>query len=166
MNSNTPPPQGPPLYTPSPTDPARRDNENLKLLAIFHFIFAGLYLLAIPFLMLQFTLMNSITNIDPMQGGPDMNASPPPGIVTEMFDTLGWFYLAIGIIILGFVAIETICGLSLLKRKNRIFCLIVSGLNCLSIPVGTALGVCTIIMLTKESVIAQFEQADRQHASR
>jgi len=43
-------------------------------------------------------------------------------------------------------------GFFLLKKRNRGFSLIIGGLNCLQIPFGTALGVFTIIVLSRDSV--------------
>ena len=43
-------------------------------------------------------------------------------------------------------------GMYLLQKRNRLFSLIIGGLNCLQIPFGTALGVLTMLVLSRDSV--------------
>ncbi|WP_265594829.1 hypothetical protein [Haloferula sp. BvORR071] len=59
--------------------------------------------------------------------------------------------------ILGVVLLPVVCGICLNKRKCRGFCIVVAALSCLKFPFGTALGVFTIIVLCRPSVIALFE---------
>jgi hypothetical protein len=40
----------------------------------------------------------------------------------------------------------------LLKRKFRMFSLVVAGLDCVQIPFGTVLGVFTLVILLRDSV--------------
>jgi hypothetical protein len=48
--------------------------------------------------------------------------------------------------------LNVISGLCLRARKGRTFSLVVAGINCLYIPLGTLLGVFTIIVLLRDSV--------------
>ena len=48
--------------------------------------------------------------------------------------------------------LNVLSGLFLLKKRNRLFSLIIGGLNCLQIPFGTALGVFTLLVLSRDSV--------------
>lgn len=50
-----------------------------------------------------------------------------------------------------------ISGKKIKQQKNRIFSLVVAGINCLSMPFGTALGICTFIVLLRESVVKLYE---------
>ena len=43
------------------------------------------------------------------------------------------------------------------QRRSRMFCLVVAGISCLGIPYGTILGVCSFIVLGRDSVAAQFD---------
>jgi hypothetical protein len=43
-------------------------------------------------------------------------------------------------------------GLFLRARRHRTFSMVVAAINCLHIPIGTALGVFTFIVLGRESV--------------
>ena len=51
-------------------------------------------------------------------------------------------------------AVNLYSGLFLRKQTHRTFSLVVAGLDCLLIPWGTVLGVFTIVVLTRDSVIA------------
>ena len=140
-------------------DPARKDRENIKLLAIFHFIMSGLSFLGLLFLPMHYAFMNRMMNAPMMTQPQNGQPAPDPATMASFLDMFVWFYLGMGILIFVGAIMELLCGLFLLKKKHRMFCLVVSGLNCLSVPIGTALGICTIIVLTKDSVIASYEQA-------
>jgi hypothetical protein len=57
-----------------------------------------------------------------------------------------------GVIFLIGLGLNVLSGLFLLRKTNRLFSLIVAGLDCLQIPFGTALGVFTIVVLSRETV--------------
>ena len=46
------------------------------------------------------------------------------------------------------------------SRRSRTFCLVTAGITSLAIPYGTTLGVFTFLVLSRPSVIAQFERSD------
>ena len=77
---------------------------------------------------------------------PSHNQAQPPEFV-------GWMFIAIGsfsfIFIEGIALITAIAAHSLLKRRRRMLCLIAAGIACLSMPLGTVLGVFTIIVLVR-----------------
>jgi hypothetical protein len=124
------------------------DGEHIKLLAIFHFVVAGLALLGVAFLALHFLIMRMVfTNPDLWKSQP--NNTPPPEVI---FNLMIVFYLVFGVIFLGVSVLNLLSGLYLRRRKHRTFSLVVGGLNCLQIPFGTVLGVFTIIVLSRPSV--------------
>jgi hypothetical protein len=43
------------------------------------------------------------------------------------------------------------------RRRHRVFCMAVAALSCLSIPFGLALGVLTLLTLSRRSVAGKFE---------
>jgi hypothetical protein len=80
---------------------------------------------------------------------------PPP--------EFGIFLMAMGggAILIGwsFAACLIVAGRSLSERKRYLFCLIVAGLTCvLCNPLGTVLGVFTIVVLMRPSVKEMFGQ--------
>lgn len=131
----------------------------MRLLAIFHFVGAGLALLSLLFLFLQHTMFDTVFNNPEMwtQGG----GQPPPEAFRKIFEqVLFWFFLAFGLFSFLQCVLDLLCGWFLLKRRHRTFCLIVGGLDCLNVPLGTILGVFTLMVLNRDSVRPLFEPKD------
>jgi len=63
-------------------------------------------------------------------------------------------------LVLGSVA-NLISGVFLKRRKNRLFSMVVAGLNCLQVPFGTVLGVFTILVLVRPSVMQIYEEVEQ-----
>ncbi|MFV0388054.1 MAG: hypothetical protein ACK5NT_04805 [Pyrinomonadaceae bacterium] len=76
------------------------------------------------------------------------------------FVGLFFIILATSAIIMGwtFAVCNWLTGKYLSERKNYLFCLVISGLNCMSIPTGLLLGIFTIVVLLRDSVKKQFKQ--------
>ena len=70
----------------------------------------------------------------------------------EIFAVMKWFYLTGAVWFASSGVLNLISGICLRARKGRTFSLVVAGLNCLHIPLGTVLGVFTIIVLIRDSV--------------
>lgn len=146
-----------------------RDGEHLRLLAVFHFILAGLMVLGGGFLLLHYWIMRTAfssasfsTPQVPPPGWPAGEATVPPqnpAVPGEILEIMVFFYLFIGLLLLLGIILNALSGAFLLKRGNRMFSLIVAGLNCLQVPFGTALGIFTIIVLCRDSVRAKYEAA-------
>jgi hypothetical protein len=134
------------------------DAEHLRLLRLGYFVsagnaaFFGLAGLAYMGMGLFFGVM---TKHFPQNAG--QPAPPPPEMV-------GWMLGAIGL------AISALCGTvaalklrvarNLRLRTAHRFCVVVAWFSCLGIPYGTALGVFTLIVLSRPSIQDQFS-ADR-----
>ncbi len=132
-------------------DQRRLDNEHLRLLSIFHFVVGGLAVAAMALLCLHFLAFFFVFSIAPMGNGPQ---DAPP---REMLYMLGGLYVVFGLVLAATAVLNGLSGLFLRQRKNRIFSLVVAGLDCLQIPCGTILGVCTIVVLTRDSVRRAYE---------
>ncbi|MCF7676143.1 MAG: hypothetical protein K9N23_11485 [Akkermansiaceae bacterium] len=141
-----------------PVNPLQQqtDASHLKLLAIFHFVLAGLAVLGMGFILLHFLIMNSLLNNPAMwEGQHGRNGQPPP---KEFWMIFQWFYaLAAGLLVLA-CAGNLLSGLWLQARKNRRFSIAVAALNCCQIPLGTTLGVFTIIVLLRDSVRRTYQE--------
>lgn len=111
------------------------------MLAIFHFVIAGLSLLGIGFLALHYTLMHSIFMNPEMWKG--QHATPPP---PELFSIFKWFYVFAGIMLILAAVCNLMSGLFIRRRKYRTFSLVIAGLDCLQMPFGTVLGVFTLVV--------------------
>ena len=148
---NTPPP----LYR----DQRVVDQEHLKLLAIFHYVVAGLACAGVGFLVLHYMVMGSVFN------NPDLWKNAKDPLPPQLFAVFKWIY-AFGAVCLVLAAIgNLLSGLYLRARKNRMFSIIVAALNCLQIPFGTVLGVFTIVVLVRESVRELYEPENATNVS-
>lgn len=115
------------------------DNEHLRLLGILGYVYAGLEcvlgLFAAVYVGIGFMF---VSNNEPM----------------------GWMFVGFGaffsIWIIACVVLSFLTAKWISQGKNWLFCMIVSGLHCASFPLGTALGVCSIIVLCRPSIKAWF----------
>jgi len=127
------------------------DQEQLKLLSIFHYVVGGL-----TALFSLFPIMHVVMGVAMIVAGDKMGGKgpPPPPFIGWMFALMGSAFIAAGMTLAGFILAT---GRLLAQRRRRLFCLIVAGVECMLMPFGTALGVFTIIVLSRDSVKAEFE---------
>jgi hypothetical protein len=137
---------------PIPRDQRKIDADHLNLLAIFHFIGAGLAVLGILFLAGHFALMHMV-----FANPKFMENQKQPVPPAQVFAILKWFYLAGAVWFVTSGVLNLISGLCLRARKGRTFSQVVAGINCLHLPLGTVLGVFTIVVLSRESVREAYE---------
>lgn len=131
---------------------SNEDLKHLDLLALFHYIVGGItaFFSCVPFLHVFMGLGIVSGKLFEESNGP----VPPPFfgwifvIMGSIFIILGWC-LAVSIII---------AGRKLKRRKNRIFCIVIAGIECMFTPFGTILGVFTLIALNKDSIKAIFAE--------
>jgi hypothetical protein len=145
-----------PPMVPLPRDQRNIDADHLNLLSIFHFVGAGLALLGILFLIAHFAFMHFIFSNPEMwqnqRGGP-----PPP----QIFSIFIIFYIIGGIWLVASAILNVWSGVFLHTRKNRTFSLVVAGINCVHMPLGTVLGAFTIVVLSRSSVRDMYEAQKR-----
>ncbi|MFN7140731.1 MAG: hypothetical protein ACK4UN_15450 [Limisphaerales bacterium] len=127
-----------------------QDLEHLRLLSIFHYVYAGVTALfsCFPAFYGVFGLFGLFAG---SRGGPDL----PPMVVSGIFLIIAFFGI---VFVLGMAALTAYAGKCIADRKNYTFCIVVAALLCLSFPFGTALGVFTIVVLQRSTVRALFEQ--------
>lgn len=126
-------------------------DKNFNLLKILYYIKAGLIL----FLVLFFAIYAFIGAFLQEEMANDM---PPdmPFNFADLFIIIG----VIGIVLCLIAGILNIMAASYLKqRKNYTFIIVVAALNCLGGLLGMALGVFTILELSKPEVKALFKQS-------
>jgi hypothetical protein len=129
-----------------------RDTEHLRLLAIFHYVAAGLAAF-FSFFPLLYATIGGIFIFVSRHGTPKPGEELPP-------EFLGWIFIAAGLLLFLLGIAMAICiliaGRCLSARNGYTFVLVVACIECLFIPFGTILGVFTIVALSRESVRALF----------
>ncbi len=128
------------------------DNKHLNLLAMFHYILAG-----ITALFACLPIIHVIIGILVLSGEflRDSAGDAPPRLVGMMFLVMGSVFIILG---WGLAICMFIAGRKLKQRRDRIFCMVIAGIECTLMPLGTVLGVFTLIVLSKESVREIFDR--------
>lgn len=129
-------------------DPIKLEQQKkyLDVLAVFHYVVAGLAALMM-LLPVGYLFLGGVMAFAPevFGGGGD----PPPPIV-------GCFILAIGAFVLlligGYAAFTFYAGRCLARRRHFNLCLVSAAISCANAPLGTVLGVFTIIVLMQSGV--------------
>ena len=137
---------------PLPRDQRKIDADHLKLLSVFHFVAVGLAVLGLLFLLAHYTMFHAFFSNPKIW----QNQKQPP-IPVEFFAIIKWFYLIMGTWFVASAVLNLFSGLFIRSRKHRTFSMIVGGVNCLHVPVGTALGVFTMVVLIRDSVRELYE---------
>ncbi len=132
-----------------------QDKEHLRLLAIFHYVVAGLAAL-FSFFPLLYTTIGAIFIFVARHGTPKTGEELPPEFLGWIFVGLGSFLFLLGITMAICILIAGRC---LSRCKCFSFTLVMACIQCLFIPFGTILGVFTIIVLSRESVKTLFSTA-------
>ena len=119
------------------------------MLSIFYYVGAALFgcFACFPIIHLVIGLMMAL---DPgsMNGGSGGGSPPPPA--------LGWIMAAFAgaFILIGWASAISLFFTArfITRRKHHLFCLVISGIACLNIPLGTILGVFSFIILLRPTV--------------
>jgi len=132
-----------------------KDQEHLRLLAIFHYVTAGM-----TALFSLFPIIHVIVGVALILGAGKTEThggEPPPEFIGWILAIVGGSIIAIGWSLTGCILVA---GRMLAKRRRHLFCLVVAGIECLLMPFGTVLGVFTIIVLMRDSVKTTFIAGD------
>jgi len=125
-----------------------QDAEHLRLLSVFHYVLAGLNVL-FGFFPSIYIFMGSM--IISGKFGSSTVAKPDPN---------GWIFIIVGVLmsllIWGMALAFFLSGRWLGARRNWTFCFVIACISCAGFPLGTALGVFTIMVLVRPSVKALF----------
>lgn len=137
------------------------DEEHLRLLTLGYWVSAGVSalvsLIGLVYIVMGVVFGAVLSNL-PVKPGQEA----PPAAVGLVFAIVGALVFAVLVAIALLKARAARC---LTRRRCRVFCMVIGGLSCLSMPWGTVLGVCTLIVLGRPSVIALFESTRAQGPS-
>jgi hypothetical protein len=134
-------------------DQTKADLDHLRLLSIFHYVGAGLAILGLGLLAVHYLFFHAFLYNHEMWKN-QKGAVPPP---REFFAIFKWFYVAFGVWFVTSGILNVLSGVFLGRRKFRTFSLVVAAMNCVHVPLGTVLGVFTIIVLLRPSVREIYE---------
>ncbi|HVT14223.1 MAG TPA: hypothetical protein VHE55_18315 [Fimbriimonadaceae bacterium] len=126
------------------------NQENLRTLEILHRVYGGITALLSCCVACYVTFVLGILGFAASQ---DRHAGGPPVAVVGIFAVIWIVVIALvgGLAIMNFV-----CANWLRDRRNWTGVVIVSAFNCLHMPLGTALGVFTLIVVNRPNVRSLF----------
>jgi hypothetical protein len=135
-----------------------KDAEHLRLLGIMSWVIAGINLLCGGFSLIYVGIGAAmVSGAIPMPSPSSTSAPGAPGL-----EMAGWIYIVMGGVYVAFFGILVIgnilAGNYLRAARNRTFCIVVAAMNCLNMPLGTILGVFTLVVVLRESVAERFRR--------
>lgn len=127
------------------------DEEQLKLLSIFHYVLAGLtaFMGLLPLLYVligAFAVGASILH----EAGEGAHAVMITGAMLVAFGLL------LAIVIFAFAFVKFLVARFLVRHQNYTFCLIYAIVELLFVPLGTVLGIFTLIVLSRPHIKSAF----------
>ena len=126
------------------------DADNLQVITILHYVLAG-----IMGMFSLFPVFHVAMGIALVAGAfPEpQNGEPPPAF-------LGWIFILFpgSMMLAGFsmAALVAYAGRSLQLRTRYMYCIVIAGIESMFMPIGTLLGVFTIVLLMKPNVREMF----------
>lgn len=134
---------------------AADEDKYLSVLSIIHYVMAIPVILVGCFPLIHLTIgLGMLLGDFPVQPG---SAPPPEGL----FEMVGSMFVVIATIIVatfwGLGISMIVVGRALAKRRFHTFCLVVAFFVAMFAPLGTILGLLTILLLVQPTVRARFE---------
>jgi hypothetical protein len=132
-----------------------RDEEHLRILSILYYVFGGLGAFGGLFPLIYVALGVAFVSGAMGPAGRGGQGGPPP--------ELGWIFIVFGGVISLLVWSMAACALfaayNLSKKRRYLFCFVIACLSCASVPLGTILGVFTIVVLARPGVKELFDNS-------
>jgi hypothetical protein len=130
------------------------DDEHLRLLGLGYYLSAAMTAFFSLFGLLYMGIGISVTRF--AHDAPRADAPPEAmGLVFALFGA------TIFLIMVGVAGMKAYVGRCLERRQHRVLCLVVAAVSCLEIPYGTALGVCTFIVMARPRLKEHFDSTHR-----
>jgi hypothetical protein len=138
------------------TQEERTNSENLNLLSIFYFAFGGLSLLGAFILFIYMLIIGLVFSNNHVRES--LQSQPEGEIVGTVFSVISVVFIVLFVFILAVGIMQIMAGFRLRQKRSKTFIMVVAIIALLSFPLGTALGVFTIIVLSRSSVDAMFKK--------
>ena len=123
-----------------------RDEEHVRLLGIFYYVSGGITAVYGLFPLMYVAMGAMFMNL------PDIDTPDGEFVTRSMGGMMVGLGLTMFVFAQGFAAIKILCGYWLLRKRNRIACLVIGGIICIGIPFSTVLGIFTFTVLLRDSV--------------
>jgi len=127
------------------------DRQHLRTLSIFHYVLSGItfFFGCIPIIHIVLGILVLKGLFPPAKEEPEF-----PAVFGLMFVVFG----SLGVLLCWTQAVLLIvAGRFLARTRHWLFCLVIASLTCIQIPLGTVLGIFTIVVLSRDSVRALFD---------
>jgi hypothetical protein len=154
--------QVPPVsYTPLTVEEyqAMQDADQLRILSTLKLVYGILILVGSFFVLLYFGFFGfMMSSMETTSRASNRGVAPPPDLAFHAFGSIFLMFALFAMVImwvLGWLAIYS--GKCIRERRNWTLVMVSACLNCIHMPLGTALGVYTIIVINKPSVKATFD---------
>ena len=122
---------------------------NLDTLSTFHYVWGGLKLFASLFVLIYVVMGLAMFIAGTNNGEFELQMS-------------GGIFFVVGfcgfLVVVALGVLSLLCGKYLREGRNRVFCMVMSALACVNAPLGTVLGIFTILELEKPEVKKIFEE--------
>jgi hypothetical protein len=132
--------------------PYSRDQEHLRILSIMYYVFGGLGVFGGLFPLIYVAM--GVAFLSGSMAPPGSNGGPPPEI--------GWILIALGgsfsLLVWLMAACTLFAAYNLSRKKRYLFCFVIACICCASVPLGTILGVFTIVVLARPGVKELFDR--------
>lgn len=126
------------------------DASHLRTLSILYYVNAALSLVVLGVIALQAAMLNLMES---------MPAQKPPGL-EQMWGLFATLWVVMGTLSVAMAVLNVATARALGRRDRRLLCQVTAGINCLSVPLGTLLGVFTLLTLERPAVREAFAAND------
>ncbi len=133
-------------FSPIIADQKKIDEKHLRLLSILYYVLGFLVMPGILCLIFYFIIHQSNS---PHEVWKYNQAEIRPYKFFRFFEKI---FLQTGLFSLVFSTINILSARFIAKRTKRAFSLAIAGLHCILFPFGTALGIFSFVVLTRDSV--------------
>jgi len=138
-------------YVPPSVDALRaKDEADLNLLATLHYVWSGLFGCSMVGILGYFGVIAALIS-DTAPRGP--HAAHEQAVATGIVVAVGG---AMVLLMIPMLVLHLLAASGLKKRTRYMLAFVMACLTCLSFPLGTALGIWTILVLNRPSVKALF----------
>jgi hypothetical protein len=138
----------------------RTNTEHLNLLSIFYFAFGGLSLLGAFILFIYMLVIGLVFSNRHIQES--IQSQPDGEIVGYVFGVISVVLIVVFVLVLTVGILQLMAGFRLRQKRTKNFIVVVAVLALLSFPLGTVLGIFTIIVLSRPAVVEIFQKEQQR----